>query len=703
MISSKRIRSSGLSQHFAVAIAVALVISPLVVESNPAAGSGPVEAEVVNVDFTTATQTGSTIANPASGRIADISVSGSPTGLTTADGLQFANISGSSRNQYLTGNLGTTTNMSQIVIEFEGRFPDAGCDAYNAGSMVFSLGSSNSSYVNYNIYRHSGFIGFNTFNSEIFGISLPSTTSVHRYKFLMVPESQSQTAQRIWVDDVEQSLTIKRSEVTDEVGCSALTGYSEQSSGRVFSSGGYSDGRFMFMTHALEASDWSTTGTIKNLKITTTSIPASVPGAPSISAITAGNGQLSVAFTAPASNGGAAISNYEYSTDNGSNWTTRSPSSTSSPIVIPTLNNGTSYQVRIRAVNDVGSGTQSSAVTGTPVAPSSTPGAPTISSITAGDTQLSVAFSAPSSDGGASITNYDYSTDNGGIWVTPSTPATSSPLVVTGLTNGTPYQIKIQARNSVGPGTASNAVTGTPAAPTPAPVPPSTSSAPVVPPIPPASKVSAISVKPSNSSRGSMLTLKLNEPPVGLEKVTVVVRLLDLNGKLIQELTIPVSSTTSSLEVPVNLPIGTFTVSAGTSNSSASSQAMTLEAGTVKKSWLASPSPEGTLRLAGKAASDPIYFSPNSVSLSKQARSELRQAAKVAKRTNSRVAVTGFSADSGMGTVFEKNIAERRALAVTKFLKARGVSSWLFFSGFDGAKTAEFSGQPRRVEIRILK
>ncbi len=701
-MSSKRIRSGGLSQRFAVAIAVALVVSPLVVEANPAAGSGSVVAEVVNVDFTTATQSGSTIANPASGRVADISVSGSPTGLTTADGLQFANISGSSRDQYLTGNLGTTTNMSQIVIEFEGRFPDAGCDAYNAGSMVFSLGSSNSSYVNYNIYRHSGFIGFNTFNSEIFGVSLPSTTSVHRYKFLMVPKSQSQTAQRIWVDDVEQSLAFRTSP-SESAGCSALSGSSEQSSGRVFSSGGYSDGQFMFMTHALGASTWSTTGTIKNLKITTTSIPASVPGAPSISAITAGNGQLSVAFTAPASNGGAAISNYEYSTDNGSNWTTRSPSSTSSPIVIPTLNNGTSYQVRIRAVNDVGSGTQSSAVTGTPVAPSSTPGAPTISSITAGDTQLSVAFSAPSSDGGAAITNYDYSTDNGGIWVTPSTPATSSPLVVTGLTNGTSYQIKIRARNSVGPGTASNAVTGTPAAPTPAPVPPSTSSAPVVPPTPPASKVSAISVKPSNSSRGSMLTLKLNEPPVGLEKVTVVVRLLDLNGKLIQELTIPVSSTTSSLEVPVSLPIGTFTVSAGTSNSSASSQAMTLQADTVKKSWLASPSPVGTLRLAGKLASDPIYFSPNSVSLSKQARSELRQAAKVAKRTNSRVAVTGFSANSGMGTVFEKNIAERRALAVTKFLKAQGVSSWLFFSGFDGAKTAEFSGQPRRVEIRILK
>jgi outer membrane protein OmpA-like peptidoglycan-associated protein len=603
---SKRIRSSGVSHGLAVAAAVALVLSAIAMETNPALGSGSAVAEVVNVDFTTATQSGLTIANPASGKIADLTVSGSPTGLTTAAGLQFANGSGS-RNQYLTGNLGTTTNMSQIVIEFEGRFPDAGCNPYNAGSMVFSLGSSSSSYVNYNIYRHSGFIGFNTFNSEIFGIALPSTTSFHRYKFLMVPNSQSRTNQRIWVDDVEQSLAFRNS-ASESAGCSALNGGSEQSSGRVFSSGTYSDGRFMFMTHAVGATTWSTNGTIKNLKITTTTVtPATVPGAPTISAITGGDGQLSVAFSAPGSSGGSDISNYEYSTNDGTNW------------------------------------------------------------------------------------------------VALSTPSTSSPLVISGLDNGTTYPVKIRAVNIVGAGTASSAVSGTPAAASPPPAPPSSSSGSAPPPIPPTTKVSAITVKQSNSSKGSMLTLKLNEPPAGSEKVFVVVRLLDLNGKLIQELNIPVTSTTSTLEVPVNLPIGTFTVSAGASNSLASSQSMNLQADIVKKAWLASTSPEGTLRLAGKAASDPVAFSPNSVLLSKQAKIQLRQAARIAKRTNSRVAVTGFAANSGMGTVFEKNIAERRALAVTRFLKAQGVSSWLFYSGFDGAKSADFSGQPRRVEIRILK
>jgi len=43
--------------------------------------------------------------------------------------------------------------------------------------------------------------------------------------------------------------------------------------------------------------------------------PITAPGAPSISGITAGNGSLSVNFNAPSSNGGATITNYEYSVD----------------------------------------------------------------------------------------------------------------------------------------------------------------------------------------------------------------------------------------------------------------------------------------------------------------------------------------------------------------------------------------------------
>jgi uncharacterized repeat protein (TIGR01451 family) len=98
-------------------------------------------------------------------------------------------------------------------------------------------------------------------------------------------------------------------------------------------------------------------------------ISATTAGAPTITSITPGNAQLSVAFTAPASDGGSAITTYQYSTNDGSSWSPRATGTTASPLLITGLTNGTTYTVRVRAVNGVGNGTQSNSLTGTPDAP----------------------------------------------------------------------------------------------------------------------------------------------------------------------------------------------------------------------------------------------------------------------------------------------------------------------------------------------
>jgi hypothetical protein len=93
------------------------------------------------------------------------------------------------------------------------------------------------------------------------------------------------------------------------------------------------------------------------------------PRAPSIAAISSGNGALTIAFNPPATEAPAfAPTTYEYSVDDGARWMGRSPQSTVSPLRIEGLMNGATYLVRLRAVNAAGAGLPSQAVAATPVA-----------------------------------------------------------------------------------------------------------------------------------------------------------------------------------------------------------------------------------------------------------------------------------------------------------------------------------------------
>jgi hypothetical protein len=90
------------------------------------------------------------------------------------------------------------------------------------------------------------------------------------------------------------------------------------------------------------------------------------------------------------------------------------------------------------------------------------PSAPTITSITPGNGFLAVNFSPPSSDGGRVITNYQFSINNGALWTTRSPASASSPITISGLTNGVTYSVVIRAINLEGPGATSNMVSAKP-------------------------------------------------------------------------------------------------------------------------------------------------------------------------------------------------------------------------------------------------
>jgi gliding motility-associated-like protein len=174
---------------------------------------------------------------------------------------------------------------------------------------------------------------------------------------------------------------------------------------------------------------------------------STAPLAPINLVATPGNAQVSIVFTS-GSNGGSTITGYEYSL-NDSTWI--AAAQTSSPITITGLTNGTSYSIKLRAKNVIGNGAISDAVSVTPV---STPSAPTNLIATPGNTQVSIAFTS-GSNGGSAITGYEYSLNNG-TWIAAS--QTSSPITITGLTNGTIYEIKLRAINLIGNGAESTAI-----------------------------------------------------------------------------------------------------------------------------------------------------------------------------------------------------------------------------------------------------
>lgn len=131
-----------------------------------------------------------------------------------------------------------------------------------------------------------------------------------------------------------------------------------------------------------------------------------VPDAPTGLTPVSGNAQVSLTWTAPANDGGSAITDYliEYKFTSTSTWSTFNDGiSMATTTTVTGLTNGTSYDFRVSAVNAVGQGSASSVVT---IALATVPGAPTITNVVGGNGQATVTFTPPASDGGSPITVY---------------------------------------------------------------------------------------------------------------------------------------------------------------------------------------------------------------------------------------------------------------------------------------------------------
>ena len=193
--------------------------------------------------------------------------------------------------------------------------------------------------------------------------------------------------------------------------------------------------------------------------------PRTTPGAPMVDTITGTDGSLAVEWQAPGSDGGDEITSYDLryiktSEDETieANWTVEPGVWTSGDLEfdLTGLDDGTRYDVQVRAVNGAGAGAWSAAGVGT-----TRPGAPAIDSVTGVERGLTVGWSAPALDGDATVTSYDLRyiktsedetletnwTVETGAWITGDLTAT-----VTGLEVGTQYDVQVRAVNASGEG-----------------------------------------------------------------------------------------------------------------------------------------------------------------------------------------------------------------------------------------------------------
>src|SRR5216684_3557915 len=193
--------------------------------------------------------------------------------------------------------------------------------------------------------------------------------------------------------------------------------------------------------------------------------PATLPSAPQNLVASAGNGSVSLSWTAPASNGGAPVTSYNVlrSTTSGAE-TALSSGVTGTTYTDSSALNGTTYFYKVTAVNSAGPGAASNEASATPTAAPTVPSAPQNLTASAGNASVLLSWAAPASNGGAPVGSYN-------VWRSTSSGTESlltSGVVGTSYTdssalNGITYFYKVAAVNSVGPGPLSNEASATPA------------------------------------------------------------------------------------------------------------------------------------------------------------------------------------------------------------------------------------------------
>jgi fibronectin type 3 domain-containing protein len=177
---------------------------------------------------------------------------------------------------------------------------------------------------------------------------------------------------------------------------------------------------------------------------------ASVPGAPTLVSATPGDMSVGLAWSPPESDGASPVIDYTATASPGG----RTCRSAGTSCTIAGLTNGASYSFTVKALNQLGYGPASNALSATPMVPGDPPSAPR--NVVASPNQpagILLSWSAPTSSGTHPITSYRiYRGAPGGTAVLLATVGNLLSYMDTAVVNGGQYVYQVSAVNLPGEG-----------------------------------------------------------------------------------------------------------------------------------------------------------------------------------------------------------------------------------------------------------
>jgi outer membrane protein assembly factor BamB len=195
---------------------------------------------------------------------------------------------------------------------------------------------------------------------------------------------------------------------------------------------------------------------------------ATAPSAPQALTANASSNQVSLSWSPPAADGGDPVTGYDVyrGTSSGGETLLTGVGSSTTSYVDSAVSLGSSYYYEVTATNAVGPSPPSNEVSATVA---TVPGSPTDLIASAGNSQVALSWTDPSSDGGLAITGYEVfdATSSGGenYYGNPAcyaSGATATSCKVTGLTNGTEVYFTVVATNAEGNSTPSKEASAIP-------------------------------------------------------------------------------------------------------------------------------------------------------------------------------------------------------------------------------------------------